>query len=178
MKFSNRLRYFPLVLFCLVILTSCLSLQAVSQTTLLLVRHAEKAAEPANDPALTDFGRKRAILLRDLLSSEDVSAIYSTPFKRTRETVRPLADAQGISIKEYDPRRSAAEFLQEVITENEGGVVVISGHSNTIPMMLNELTNSTTYEQFDEAAYDNLFVVTTSELGEASIVHLTFRPTE
>lgn len=171
--------FFPLIsLIFLAFFTACFPDQAISQTTLILVRHAEKASSPANDPHLTEFGKKRALLVRDMLSEEKISAIYTTPYNRTRETVQPLADATNIEIIEYDPRRDSGEFLEDVIANNEGGTVVISGHSNTIPMMLNELAGNASYEQFDESEYDNMFVATTSSLGKASVLHLTIRPEE
>jgi hypothetical protein len=52
----------------------------------LLVRHAEKAAEPADDPPLTAAGAERAQALATALQDAGVTAIITTPLRRTRET--------------------------------------------------------------------------------------------
>ena len=60
-------------------------------TTVIVVRHAEKAAEPAADPPLTAEGIARAEVLSKLLSTMPVTAILSTDYVRTRSTAAPLA---------------------------------------------------------------------------------------
>jgi len=52
----------------------------------LLVRHAEKAAEPADDPPLTAAGAERAQALATALQDAGVTAIITTQLRRTRET--------------------------------------------------------------------------------------------
>src|ERR1700682_5430372 len=60
---------------------------------LVLVRHADKAAQPANDPPLTSAGMKRAQDLAAALRSAGVTFIITTQLRRTRETAQPLANA-------------------------------------------------------------------------------------
>jgi broad specificity phosphatase PhoE len=62
-------------------------------TTVILVRHAEKAAEPAEDPPLSAAGETRAQALLDLVREAGISAVITTPFARTRDTARPVLDA-------------------------------------------------------------------------------------
>ena len=54
-----------MLLFAFVI--SCISLPAVAQVMVIISRHGEKAATPANDPPLTEAGKKRAELLASML---------------------------------------------------------------------------------------------------------------
>src|ERR1700694_910208 len=63
---------------------------------LVLVRHADKAAEPADDPPLTAAGAKRAQDLAAALRTAGVTAIITTQLRRTRETAQPLATALGL----------------------------------------------------------------------------------
>src|SRR5688572_14937113 len=66
-------------------------------TTVLLVRHAEKAAQPADDPPLTAEGEARAQALVQVARDAGVTAIVTTQFQRTRLTGAPLAQALGIT---------------------------------------------------------------------------------
>src|SRR5688500_9156051 len=65
--------------------------------TVFLVRHAEKAAEPREDPPLTDVGRARADALARALGDSGVKAIYTSQYVRTRATAEPLAARLGLT---------------------------------------------------------------------------------
>ena len=69
-------------------------------TTFIIVRHAEKA-DMRNDPDLSADGKARAEELRRALSDVPVDAIYATPYRRTRQTVSPLAAEKQIVVTEY-----------------------------------------------------------------------------
>src|SRR5215471_7959478 len=70
---------------------------AVEFPVLVLVRHADKAAQPADDPPLTTAGMKRAQDLATTLQDAGVTAIITTQLRRTRETAQPLATALGLT---------------------------------------------------------------------------------
>ncbi|MGE3181178.1 MAG: histidine phosphatase family protein [Phycisphaerae bacterium] len=65
-----------------------------SVKTVYLVRHAEKANEKEPDPVLSEQGAKRAAALSQVLRDVPVSSIFCTPYKRSQETAKPLADAK------------------------------------------------------------------------------------
>jgi hypothetical protein len=66
---------------------------------IVVVRHANKAAEPTDDPPLTQAGLKRAEDLAQALRNAGVTAIITTELHRTRETAEPLAKALGLTPK-------------------------------------------------------------------------------
>jgi broad specificity phosphatase PhoE len=125
-------------------------------TTLFLVRHAEKASDGTTDPPLTEEGHARARALRDMLYVAGIDAIYSTEFKRTRLTAQPLADTLGIEIQSYPPFDSA--WTSALPERHAGEQILIVGHSNTTPALVNHLAGSN-YKQLGEMEYDKVFVV-------------------
>ncbi|MDZ7771541.1 MAG: phosphoglycerate mutase family protein [Balneolaceae bacterium] len=149
--------------------------QATEITTFILVRHAEKATAPANDPALAPAGVQRSQRLAEMLAHSGVTAIWSTDFTRTQETARPLAEELGLEVRSYDPRReNLAEWL---IDRTEGGTVLVVGHSNTIPMLANGLLGEERFEEYEESDYGNLLIVTLdaeAEDNKAKVLHLRF----
>lgn len=156
----------------LIVVTSSQSF-AQDLTTFILVRHAEKASDGTKDPGLTEEGEQRAIELLALLKQDDISAIYSTNYQRTLLTVTPLAINKGISIQDYDWKDPNA-LLEKIIASYPGGSVVISGHSNTTPVLANLLLGKEAFEQFEDSDYGNLLVITTSKVGQGKLTHLRY----
>ncbi|MEQ8627978.1 phosphoglycerate mutase family protein [Ekhidna sp.] len=143
------------------------------QTTFILVRHAEKADDGTRNPPLNEMGKERANYLSDLLSRQEIDGLYSTPFKRTMETLQPIADQQGLEIKNYDPF-AKGEWLQTIVEKHGNGTVIISGHSNTIPALANALLGEEKFEQWDESDYSNLIFIVATEVGKGKLVRLKF----
>ena len=142
-------------------------------TTVILVRHAEKGTDDPKDPDLSEAGKQRAQHLAQVLKETKVDAIYSTPYKRTRNTVTPLAEAKGIAVLSYDPSKKLE--IDEMLQKFAGGTIVIAGHSNTVPGLANYLTGKTEFQNFDDSDYDNLLVVTVVEKGKnTKVVWLTY----
>jgi len=142
-------------------------------TTFVLVRHAEKAADGTNNPPLTEQGKERSENLASLLGNQQVTALYATPFKRTQETLTPIANQTELTIQSYDPY-AKGEWLATLLDKHSGGTVVIAGHSNTIPLLANALLGDDTIAQFDEKDYSNLIIIVTEKIGEGKLVRLKF----
>ncbi|MGB3182897.1 MAG: phosphoglycerate mutase family protein [Cyclobacteriaceae bacterium] len=147
-------------------------------TTLILVRHAEKVQDGSPDPVLTEKGTARAALLADMVREADVDAIYTTPYERNRLTVRPTAETLGLTAEEYDPSGDPQAFLDEVIEKHKGKKVLIAGHSNTVPHLLNALVGDEQYQDLPDSAYDNLYMVSATETGSGVVTNLQFSPAQ
>ncbi|MEM8556518.1 MAG: histidine phosphatase family protein [Bacteroidota bacterium] len=131
-------------------------------TVLYLLRHAETEGGP--DPGLSAAGQARAEALADLLADRRITAIYASQFARTQATAQPLADTLGLDVTvrpldTTDPRSSAAEAIREIAAAHFPQQVVVVGHSNTIPAMIEALTETPT-DDLAHDAYGDLFVVT------------------
>lgn len=144
-------------------------------TILVLVRHAEKAG--AGDSPLTELGQRRARRLATILEKMDLQEVYASPYRRTEQTAQPVAQAHGLKVTPYDPSR-LEDFLDLVLIRNKGQRVLIVGHSNTTPELLNLILGRKAYEQIADDDYDNLFVVAIDRKGKTSVFWLKFRAEE
>ena len=157
----------------LVILTTLFSYaQDVSITTFILVRHAEKADDRTKNPNLSAEDYKRVEALTRLLERIDIDAVYSTDYKRTRNTVRQLASNREIEVQFYRPGDPAA--IEKMIADHRGQTIVVSGHSNTIPGIANQLLGGKQFADFNESDYGNVLIVsiTSGTTRAATVTHL------
>jgi len=156
------------------LLISSSLLFAQEATTFILIRHAEKANDGTKDPDLTDAGKARALALAKVLKEVKIDAIYSTGYKRTQQTVTPLATGKNLTILQYDAMK--ADAVDEMLKKFPGGTIVVSGHSNTTPWMANYLLGKEKEQlkDFDDSDYDNILIVNVIEKGKAKITWLTY----
>lgn len=137
-------------------------------STIFIVRHCEKALESTDNPNLSEEGKQRAAHLAEILKNAGVETVYSTNYKRTMQTAEPLATAMKLSTTTYEPRD--AQFAESL--RKAGKKVLVVGHSNTVPELLNQLTGTKNYKA--EEVYGDLWVVTVLENQPAVVVRLSF----
>lgn len=113
--------------------------RSATTTTFVVLRHAEKQLGTIDDPPLSTEGEARAVRLADLLGGSaplgKVTAIYASDTRRAEQTVKPLAERLGLTIERY-PARDAPEVVARALQAHAGGVIVIVGHSNTVPELV------------------------------------------
>ncbi len=141
-------------------------------TTFVLLRHAETTGS-GSDPNLSSEGQARANELSRILGNVPLDAVFSTNFNRTMQTAEPTAIDQALTIENYDPF-NLDPFVVTTIAAYREGVVLVVGHSNTTPSLLNVLVGSNTYSNLPESEYDNLFVVTVFEKGRSKVIHMKY----
>ena len=136
-------------------------------STFYLIRHAEKVRtnKSDRDPKLNEKGILRALNWKEYFLDKDITKIYSTNYKRTLETVKPFQEAIGLATILYSP--SSIDY-KDFISSNKGEIVLVVGHSNTIPNFVNELINDQVYAQIDDLNNSNLYVV---NLCDSSLSH-------
>jgi broad specificity phosphatase PhoE len=117
---------------------SLLAAGAVSVQTVILVRHAEKV-DNSNDPALSGEGEARATALAVALSAADLTHIFVTPLQRTRLTADLTARSHAITpeVVSFDGGTDAhvRRIDQRIRNLPATAVVLVVGHSNTIPLI-------------------------------------------
>ena len=137
-------------------------------TAIYLVRHAEKetSARYGNNPPLSEAGTLRAQALADHLDDAGIDIIIVTQYQRTQQTAQPLADALGIEPIEFDAA-NAAGIAAYIEAEAVGKAVLVVGHSNTVPSIIEELGAEPPVDAIAGNDFDNLFVVLSSGPGQA-----------
>jgi phosphohistidine phosphatase SixA len=158
--------------------------QAVSEiTTVFLVRHAEKAAAPREDPPLAEEGVQRSKLLARLLGQAGIKTIYTSQYLRTKQTANQLAAQLGItptvlpiSASQSNPREVSKDSIKMIVDniyQHAGESVLIIGHSNSIPEVIRALKGDV-IPVIDEQKFDDLFIVTIYRKEVAKVVHLKY----
>lgn len=154
--------------------------------TVVLLRHAEKDEKgDAVNPGLSEAGKKRAAGLAKLLSRAKVTHLFASKYRRTQETLQPLAEATGLKV-DTDQGALAARLAPRLLELQSGSVAVVAGHSNTIPAIAAalgaEVAGLETSPQgpvIPDKEYGRLFVLTPappggSGGGRASLLELAY----
>jgi len=141
---------------------------ATAQSTIFIVRHAEKA-DATKDPDLSEAGRARAEALAKTLRDARITAIYATEFKRTQQTAAPLAKALGLTVTTLPAKDNAALIAK--LRASTGNALIV-GHGDTIPDLIKALGISDPIN-IAENDYDNLFVVVLDE--KPHLIRLHYR---
>lgn len=152
-------------------------------TTVFLVRHAEKADAPKEDPPLSEKGKLRSQELARMLEGSGVKAIYTSQYLRTKQTAEPLAKQKGLPITAIslkmstsNPREVSEQSIAEItakIYEHAGDAALVIGHSNTVPDVIRKLGGDVV-PKIDETKFDDLFIVTVYGKGKAKVVQMKY----
>ena len=155
-------------------------------TTVFLVRHAEKADAPREDPPLNETGKLRSQALGRMLGQAGVKAIYTSQFLRAKQTAEPLAKQLGITaaalplaLNPSNPREVSEQSIRTItdkIYERAGEGVLIVGHGNSIPDVI-KMLGGDVVPVIDEQKFDDLFIVTVYGKGRAKVAHLKYEAT-
>jgi len=141
------------------------------QSTLFLVRHAEK--QKGKNPKLTAEGTARAKRLSAILDQVDLEEVCSSKYQRTMDTGKPSAAKRKLDLNFYNPRKQDS-FFETYQTTGLNKNVLVVGHSNTIPSLLNYLTQTEKYENLPEDRYNRLYIVSLTKVGEAEVLEVQY----
>jgi broad specificity phosphatase PhoE len=151
-------------------------LASASTTTIIVMRHAEKAALPAEDPPLSMDGERRAQELAHILGEAPadfrIQGIFVSEFRRTQDTVRPLANRLGVPVIVV-PAADISLVAERARNEYRGGRVLIVGHSNTVPEIVDKLSGHKV-PPIAESEYGVVYVVALPRFSRASVTRLDF----
>lgn len=144
---------------------------AMPATTVILVRHAEKA-DDGKDPELSEAGRQRAVALAKALRFLPIDAVWHSEYRRTAATVLPLCEARGLQPTEAKAADTAG-LVRTLQRLPAGRTVLVCGHSNTVPAMAQALGGDRV--EIPDDRFDTLVVLTRSG-GEVRTLVLGYGP--
>ena len=159
------------LLITLVLITTISGYSQEQATTYYLIRHAEKDRSDTTEknPQLTEKGMQRALQWSEVLKNIPFDAVYSTNYKRTIQTATPTAEKNDLEILIYEP---GALYNSEFIKNSEGKTILIVGHSNSTPKLVNKIIGSNTFDHIDDRNNSNLYIVTS--IGDLKTVQLLY----
>jgi broad specificity phosphatase PhoE len=165
------IRRTPLATAAVFALLAGVAAPASAQTAVFVVRHAEKVDE-SKDPLLSAKGTARAESLARHLAGAGVKAIYVTEYKRTGLTAAPLAAALRLSptvVRGAD----TATLVERIRKDHAADVILVVGHSNTVPDILKRLGHPHPVEIGDHE-YDSLFVAVPRAGSPPAVLRLSY----
>lgn len=150
--------------------------RALETTTVVLVRHAEKELSTIDNPPLAPDGEQRAERLSQLFGKVSgigrLQAIYVSDTRRAQQTAAPLAarlHLKPVILPGSDIRGTAHHALHD----HRGGSVLIVGHSNTLPQLIEQMSGVRVPEIADDE-YDQIYVLSVPTLGKANLLKLEY----
>lgn len=123
--------------------------------TIYLVRHAEKVPDGSRDPELTKIGMQRSARLADWFGDKNIEDVWSSDYKRTRDTATPILAKLETDLVLYDPR-NLPEITEKLLALQHTALVI--GHSNTTPQLARLLCNCEIADM-DETEHDRLIMI-------------------
>jgi broad specificity phosphatase PhoE len=127
-----------------------------AQQAVFVVRHAEKV-DNSDDSSLSAVGFERAERLAGFLADAGIDAIYGSERQRTIQTAQALANRLGLEIGAI-PRAGTDDLVARLRTVHADEVVLIVGHSDTVPDILAALGHAGDIT-IGGADYDNVFLL-------------------
>ena len=151
--------------------------ESQATTTIIFVRHAEESSSQDDNSSLTREGEIRsAELARQLVDADviaGIDAIYSTSFQHSKETALPISNALNIPIEIYDIGNTEL-IIEDIIKLHKGKIILVVGHSNTLPLMIGNMGASKDVPKIDDFEYDNIYLVSIPWFGKTKTIRLRY----
>lgn len=144
-------------------------------TVVVLVRHAEPQSTSGADPDLSIAGERRVAalgaFLADLFVAGKVDHLYAADTRRAQQTAAPVANQFGLPINLL-ASNDWATLSRRIKSEHRGETVVVVGYASTLPIVLEELTD--TKVDVGEDEFDSVLVVVLPSPGQPRVLRLHY----
>ncbi len=174
-RMRRRRRNQIIVLYTAIAIGLAWFFESQATTTIIFFRHAEQTSHDEADPPLSEAGQRRvAELTRQLVDADVVAgidAIYSTPYIRSLETARPLADRLDLPINTYSAD-DTEEILDTILKNHKGKIILVIGHSSTLPVLIANLGASKKVPAIAQNEFDNIYIISIPWFGKTKTIRL------
>jgi len=136
---------------------------------IIVTRHVEKAAIPADNPGPSEIGQRRAEQLAEMFGGSGVDAVFATHYLRSFATATPLAHRLAMPVHVYDAADTDA-MLARINAEHRYETVFVVGHSNTVPAIVRTLSGKRVAD-IDEDRYGDIFLIVRPRWGRTVLIH-------
>ena len=148
-----------------VIQNEILRMKDTTHNYFFLLRHAEKDSLGN----LSVSGHARAAQLPKIFQNIKFDRIFSTDVSRTKATAMTVCEAQKVPLELYKHQNQKA--LIEQLMQQKGQKILIVGHSNTIPLLLNvfKKVEKPDYQQLGDNEFNKMFYVRSNAISQSDI---------
>ena len=140
-------------------------LSACSNTTVYLVRHADRID---NQDALSPEGFERAEDLKTRLSEAGIQVVFSSDYQRTKDTATPIANHLGLTLQLYDAS-DIPRLVKLIKSQYKNKTVLVVGHSNTTPEVANEFGVRPILKIIPHGTYGRLYMLKVKNDGTVAM---------
>jgi broad specificity phosphatase PhoE len=144
-----------------VLLAACATTPPVPAPSFYVVRHLNTPAGE-RDPDLLPEGQRVAALLPARLAAHPPRTIFVSDYRRTRQTAAPTAERYGLNVTVYDPADTPSLVAR---ARAAPGPVLIVGHSNTVPDIVERL-GGTRPGALSHPDFGDLWIITVGRASE------------
>ena len=140
-----------------------------AQEAVYIIRHAVKELT-GNDPAITDEGKARASAWAEMLEHVGLDVVFTSDAKRTHQTGAIIAETLGLPLNSVS-RSDTAGLIDALSFDHEEDTVLVVGHAETIPSILESLG---AFEEIEvsQADFANLFILFQPEVDDPRLIRL------
>ncbi len=173
----RRLRLIPVIGYAIAVLGLAYFFEQRPSTTIVFVRHTDTDASVAEDPPLSELGRRRAELLADFLQDVDVIASVNAIFvghnKRTEQTAAVLAGRLNVPVEARD-QDNLVSYIRYVMRHHVGEIVLVVADGDMLSAMIDEIHGSKRLPPFDPKDFNELYIVTSPWYGKVKTLRLHY----
>lgn len=137
-------------------------------TTVILLRHAERQSLFDEDSPLNEAGQFRARALVPLLSGYQPTALYASDLKRTQQTLAPLTSRLGVTAQ-VRPKEESEALAAEILREQKGRTVLVCWHHDRMKKLVRALGVKGAVPYWPLDTYDWLWIVRIPAKGDVRL---------
>jgi broad specificity phosphatase PhoE len=100
-----------------------------------------------------------------------IDAIFASEFRRTHQTVTPLSETLALPVN-LVPSATWSDLRRRITREHRGEYVLVSGSSNTVPLLVEALSGEKVIVRDDE--YDAMFIIFVPQISKTKVVRVRY----